>query len=322
MSRIHPNNFVTTLAANLDDTDTTVTLSDNIPTLAAGERIRLTVFFGGDYEIFEIDDNTGAPTYNIAGGLSGRGLEGTVAANWLATYPVECRFTQDSVDTKQDNLDGYDPGTITPTVDDWVLVQDESDSDKFKRVPASDILALASASAMSLITSKTASGSSSLDFTDLPDCAKILFVLADILPATDNANLQIRTSSGTGGTPTFDTGGTDYGYGLHGFSTASHAASASASNSSILTMASGAGLGISNAAGETCNGDISLYNPLGSGYSFFRGTLGYMNQDALPAVYDFTGVRKDAAACRAVRFFMSSGNIASGTIYAYAISKT
>lgn len=322
-TRVHFNNFRTTLAADFDNTDTTITLTDNLPSLGADEYTRLTIYFGGNYEILELDDNTGAPTYTIPGGLSGRGLEGTTAQNWVAGQPIECRFTRDSVDSKQDDLSALTPASATVEAADLVFIKDDDDSGNLKGVPASDIAALAPPSAMSLITSKTASSSSSLDFTDLPAASAILFVLTDILPATDNANLQIRTSSGTGGSPTFDTGGTDYGYGLHGISTASHTASATASNSSILTMASGAGLGISNAAGEVCTGTIYLYDPTGTtAYKFFRGTLGYFNQDALPATYDFNGVRKSTSAVNAVRFFMSTGNIASGTIYAYKISKT
>jgi hypothetical protein len=319
MARLYVNNFSTVLGESISNSDTTFDLVD-----ASG----LGSPSGGDFVTCTIDDNAGNREIIYVTGVSSntitctRGEEGTSGQAFASGISIEARLTKAGLDEKQEALNGLAIPSATVASSDKVLFLDTTDSDNLKQCDAEDIAALAPAAGVTLWDTRTASSSTSLDFTDLPDSASIMFILCDILPATDNANLQIRTSNGTGGSPTFDTGGTDYGYGLHGLSTASHVASATASASSILTMATLGGTGISNVAGETCNGTIYLYNPLGSGYTVLRGTLGYINQDALPAVYDFTGARKSGAAVNAVRFFMSTGNIASGKIYAYIISKT
>jgi len=318
MSRIHPNNFKTSLAADCSNVATSITLSANLPTIAAGEWIILTLTDNTNYELMKISSNSGAPTYAIVS----RGLEGTSAQSWVTGQQVSIRLTKGSVDDKQDVLSGASLSTATVATDDKVIIQDTSDSNNIKTVTTQAIANLAPPGVWTLVTSKTANNTTTtLDFTDLPTSVCLMFVVTSLSVATDNAQLQIRTSNGTGGSPTFDTGGSDYTYGLHGISTATHTADANSTNDRIVCMASGAGTGIGNASGESVNGIIYVFNPTGTTtWAIFRGFLSYINQDDLPATYDFTGARKANSAVNAVRFLTSSGNWNAGTIYCYKLA--
>ena len=118
MSRIHPNNFQTTLAATLDDTDTTITLTDNLPTIGAGNYVVLTVTDGTNFEMLSVNSNSGAPTYTIVD----RALEGTTATTFASGKSVSIRITKESVDEKLAILDGLRLETKTA---DYSLVADD-----------------------------------------------------------------------------------------------------------------------------------------------------------------------------------------------------
>lgn len=135
MSRIHPNNFKTTLAANCSNVATSITLTDNLPTIGAGEWIVLTISDNTDFEILRIDSNSGAPTYAIIS----RALEGTSAQSWVTGQQVSIRITKGSVDDKQDILSGASLTSVTVTATDKVIIQDDSDSDNIKTVTAQSI---------------------------------------------------------------------------------------------------------------------------------------------------------------------------------------
>ncbi len=135
MSRIHPNNFRTTLAANCSNVATSITLTDNLPTIAAGEWIILTLTDNTNFEILKIDSNSGAPTYSIVS----RALEGTTAQSWTTGQEASIRITKGSVDDKQDILSGASLTSVTVTATDKVIIQDDSDSDNIKTVTAQEI---------------------------------------------------------------------------------------------------------------------------------------------------------------------------------------
>ena len=283
MARIHLNNFRTTLAADFSNVATSITLTDNIPTLGVGNSVRLTLYSGSTFEIIEISNLTGAPTYAVAS----RALEGTTASSWAAGTVIECRITANSVDDKANITDLPAPGSTPVQV---------------------------------FIASQTASASAHLNFTGLGDYSKITFVLAQIKPATDDKEIQLLTSANNGSS--YDVGASDYQYALSGRSGATTIAFSGSPTTKISLCSGAVGLDPGNATGELITGVVDLYDPTSTDFTQLTWNVGFTNANGSPGVCVGTGTRLSAAAVNAVRFIMESGNITSGTIYAYGTRKT
>lgn len=169
------------------------------------------------------------------------------------------------------------------------------------------------------VETKTASASASLDFTDLDDGYDHEFVHEYVTPATDSVGYRIRTSPDTGGSPTFDSGATDYTYDVYGRTagTSSNSISSNSDNNSasIVGIVSN---GIGNGTNEGVGGSVIVRNP-GSTSNRCRIeiNLSYHNTSNEPGTTTGIGERKDTGAVNAIQFFFSSGNIASGDILHY-----
>jgi len=170
-----------------------------------------------------------------------------------------------------------------------------------------------------LISTATASSSTTIDFTGLSSTYKTYkIIITDLIAATNTVNLLIRL--GTGGTPTYDTG-SNYGWAvgyLQGSPTTGAALGAVQGNLSDTSFRINSN-SITNTSTKPVNGEITLYNPsqsstfhaLDSRINFFENSL--ICQNWATALY------KSSTAVTAIRLFMSSGNIASGTIQLYGI---
>jgi hypothetical protein len=206
---------------------------------------------------------------------------------------------------------------VTVATDDKVIIQDTSDSDNIKTVTAQAIADLAPAATMDyeLISAATASSSSSLDFTGLSSTYnEYVFVLSNIAPATDGVNLIMLTSTDNGSS--YDTGVSDYRYGrTEVYATgATNVSSSDDANANILL-----GRNIGNAANESTSGVIKLLNPSTATYHTMLISLNQIAADPLQIIVNQVAERVSAADITAVRFIMSSGNIASGTIRMYGV---
>lgn len=309
MARVHFNNFRTTLNGSLTNVATSITLNTSIPSLSGGT-VYLTLYGGGVYEIISIASNAGAPTYTCV-----RGLEGTTAVAWADGSKVECRVTRDSIDTKQDLLSGASLTTATVATDDKIIIQDTSNSDNIKTVTTQAVANLFLPSFV-FITSHAASNSATLDFTSLGDYSYVEFVLVDLIPQTDAQAMTIRTSTNNGSS--YDSGASDYSYASNGES--STPASVPDGSSGATYIKCNASVG--NATNEKCSGYIKMFNPTGTGFCMFVGQVASLDFSTLTNVTSVAGTRRSAADVDAVRFMFASGNIVSGTIYAYGIKKT
>lgn len=169
-----------------------------------------------------------------------------------------------------------------------------------------------------LLAVQTASNSTSIDFVltkwlQLYDRFEI--DLEDILPVTNSVSLYFRTSTNAGSS--YDAGGSDYLTATSrivtsgGGADAGQGFAAQASLSFINTL--------SNVAGETGAGTIKLYNPRATGVFKFFSQFGFYGSAALLQDIRLVGVRNTSADVDAVRFLMSSGNIASGNFRLYGI---
>jgi hypothetical protein len=175
--------------------------------------------------------------------------------------------------------------------------------------------------ALVLLEQHTASASSSLDFTTFIsstyDTYKI--ELVDIVAATSTADLRLHF--GSGGGPTYDTGN-NYQWSADGRASGA-AAYTDAGGTGIVRlfqdMNTSANFGFGVAS-------LTLYHPQSA--SLYKTLLGQafwttVSVASGPAAIQASwGVQwYNASAMTALRFIMSSGNIASGTIRAYGVTK-
>lgn len=139
MSRVHANNYSTTLngAINNSTTSVIVTSATGFPSVGAGVTCNITVQESTTVEIMKVTAIAGT-TLTVV-----RAQEGTTASAFSDASVVEIRFTRDSVDTKQDTLSALAVTSATIATGDKVLIQDVSDSDNLKYATAQSIANLA-----------------------------------------------------------------------------------------------------------------------------------------------------------------------------------
>lgn len=121
---------------------------------------------------------------------------------------------------------------------------------------------------------------------------------------TDNAELNLRTSSDGGSS--YDAGGSDYDWGHRSTSTAGTDGSANDSSDATIELAANLG----NASTETGNLTIELWNPSNSSAHTCLSWRGNIKNGSGQSVnVTGAGSRLAAAAVNAVRILASSGNV-------------
>ena len=245
---------------------------------------------GGDFVACTIDNNAGTREIIYVTSRSSntitctRAQEGTTAQTWAGTETVEARLTATAMNEKLNILDA--PSVYT----------------------------------YKFISSVTASSSASLSFTNLGNYSKVVFVFNDLSAATDDVILQMRTSSNNGSS--YDSTVGNYQYNVISLVTSVTSSSSSSAGQIHLNHSPSAGNGVSNTANRLINGQLELYNPAGTSFTYCNSTIAFINSNNALSQMVGSGVRVSAADVDALQFFMSSGNIASGKIYAYGLSKT
>jgi len=197
---------------------------------------------------------------------------------------------------------------------DYVLTYDTSAAAARKALPYR-------LGSLAFLTSGTASASATLDFVLTSYIAAgwldFLFVLDHVLPATDGVDLYMRTS--TDGGSTFDAGANAYVYMQADGRTETGTVVGATGNSATFIALNDTGIGIGNVANEGWSGEVKIINPVGTGHlrALWRGI--YQSAASVYAGPLGMAARDAAGDVDAVRFLMSSGNIASGTIRMYGI---
>lgn len=164
-----------------------------------------------------------------------------------------------------------------------------------------------------LLATKTASASATLDFTEFNNSvySRYIFELDNVKPATDGAGLVARTSS-DGGT-TYDSAAASYQWAYSGFSAGS---SISASSGGDVFI--GVGQAQGNAAAERgVSGTLTLRDAPNAVQTRLDGTVTGWSTTTAIQIMTISGVRVADQDTDAIRFLMSTGNIASGTIRMY-----
>jgi hypothetical protein len=158
-----------------------------------------------------------------------------------------------------------------------------------------------------LLNSATASASASITFTLPTGYSTFLVTWGNVQPATDNVEFRFQTSSNGGSS--YDAGASDYRY-ANAFTTdASTGGNQGSTGATHIRLHNGLG----NAANEFCSGHVFIYRPTDAQHCRVAGLSN--GSDTATALVGRTifGLRASAADVDAVRFIMSSGNIASGT---------
>jgi len=175
--------------------------------------------------------------------------------------------------------------------------------------------------ALTKIATATASNSTSIDFTSGIDSTYEEYELhvIDLVPATDNTSLYLRTDSDAGAS--FDSGASDYGYASNRLdsdaSSSSHSTSGDSSATHILLANQ-----VGSAAGESLSGVIRFFNPAGTAAKkIFDFNMSHLDSTNSIRVMHGAGVRLSTGDVDAVRLVMSSGNITSGEFKLYGIEK-
>jgi hypothetical protein len=170
-----------------------------------------------------------------------------------------------------------------------------------------------------LLASKTASNSTALAFTEFNNAVYrwYEFELTHLIPATDGAFFLMRTS--TNGGSSYDSGASDYAYGMAGTDSTSTTTDASNANASIILTHST--LGVGNAANEYgVSGFVKVLDPAATAYTEIQHTINFWKDNGTQARISGGGARLAAADVDAVQFRFSTGNITSGTIRMYGIA--
>jgi len=167
------------------------------------------------------------------------------------------------------------------------------------------------------ISSQDASTSSSVDFTGLDATYDAyLLVITDVVPGTANANMYIRY--GTGATPTWETTGYQYHVGSSRANSTTYASLADIAQAQIRATST-----LGTTSGYGLSGHLFIHNPASAAeYKKTIGMLCYMDNTNNVLMQSFlTGLRASVTAITAIRFYMSTGNIASGRFTLYGIKK-
>jgi hypothetical protein len=163
-----------------------------------------------------------------------------------------------------------------------------------------------------LISSATASASATISFTGLSSTYKhYVLTITDLIPATDNVILYLRTS--TNGGSTYDSGASDYIWNTNVTTGAANfPAGATAAQIRLLDT-------VGNAAGEVANGVVWLHAPSTATKFMTNSHLSHFGASDFFAETLGNGVRNTAADVDAVQLLMSSGNITSGEFRLYGV---
>jgi len=180
------------------------------------------------------------------------------------------------------------------------------------------IAASGGSSGLVLLEQHTASSSSSLDFTtaitSTYDAYDIWFV--NIIPATTNVALRMLMS--TNGGSSYDTGSN---YRFNSWVVAGGTTTEFANPTTNIPVHYTTS-GLSNSSTYSLNGVVRLFNPLSTAtYKAVNGqTTCQINDGSMCTTWP-QGWYLSTTAVNAVRFILSSGNIASGVIRMYGVAK-
>lgn len=172
---------------------------------------------------------------------------------------------------------------------------------------------------MVLLETQVAAASAVIDFLltgSKAGYAEYIFKFSNVAPATDDAGFWMRTS--TNGGSSYDAGANDYGW-SRTRSVAAGAFTDGDDTDSKIELTNTATAGLGNAANEDASGSVQILSPSATKYCRANWQFCYARPDGLISGVIGYGARLTAADVDAIRFMMSTGNIASGTFRLYGL---
>lgn len=168
-----------------------------------------------------------------------------------------------------------------------------------------------------LLTTQTAAASATIDFvltSYLSTYRAFKVVMTGVAPATDDVQFVMRTSTNAGSS--YDSGASDYKWGSHALSDAGTATPlGDTADTSIRIAAS-----VDNSATSSLSGEVWLYKPASTTlHTNVKSDVVFVANGGDLIRQSCMGQRATAADVDAIRFLMSSGNIASGTFALFGI---
>jgi hypothetical protein len=202
---------------------------------------------------------------------------------------------------------------------DFILSYDNS-ATAAKKVKLSNVTG-----GIKLLRTIVASNSSSVDFVHgasgvvLDDTYDDYLFEFNCVPSTDDVALYVRVGTGAG--PTYQETAYTYAANLVG-PTGVNGGLGSTSDTLLTLTSSGSGVGIDSASAG-CRGWVKLSNPEAAIISLINFQCGWA-QDTTPALRSTQGVGcwGSTTAITAIRFAMTSGNVASGRFTLYGLNKS
>lgn len=173
-----------------------------------------------------------------------------------------------------------------------------------------------------LLEQHTAANSATLDFTTAISATydEYLIEFLNIIPVTGSAELRLRMS--TDGGATYDATNF-YSNDLFVFRAGGSATGGNTNQAQMgLTYGGASTTGIGTTAAFGLTGNLRLFAPLDAAlYTQVHGMVHYYDSEPFRLGLMVVGAFEVAVAVNALRFYVSSGNIASGAIRVYGVAK-
>lgn len=270
------------------------------------------------FTIVDSVDNTKVIDLDLSGNTTGTTRTITVLDEDLTLVGTTNTqtLTNKTIDPASNTIDGdvldidFTPSNYTPDSSTPAEASDDDDLTAHLQGIDTKLGTLGDPSSAVFLASSDASNDATLDFTafDGSTYDSYIFVLSNLIPATDGVGFYIRTSADSGSTwdssnyasPPLD-GGT---------------ASGGESQIEVVDPASGIG----SAAGEGgLSAIVQMPGPHLSQSTYMIVTYVYTTDSGVFDAGGIGGVKSDAEAVDGIRFYFSSGNIESGTITMYGL---
>lgn len=175
---------------------------------------------------------------------------------------------------------------------------------------------------MALLSVSTPAAASSVDLVALDGSfASYLIAFDNLVPATNNDTLSLRTSADNGST--FDSGAGSYVYtGSETYSGIGSAAFVSSTGDTKVILHSTTTVS-STASNGGISGVVQLRDPAqSSGYHHLQFSAAWFSEAFSGVIASVNGAaaRKSSSAINALRLYFAGGNITSGTVRVYGLA--
>jgi phage baseplate assembly protein gpV len=234
----------------------------------------------------------------------------------MAAWTIKMRNNAAAGDPQDVTINGLTEETVIAPTSDFLMLWDTSAGAMRKAKPQY-------MGGLVFLTSGTINNAATLDIvlTSYTAYATILIVLAELVPQTDDSQLQARFS--TNGGSSYDSAANSYSFATDGMSSIATSVSDGSSGAATFIGISTSNVNnkLSSDAGAQGAFVITLHGRTnGSLKTLATWRGGYINTGGASIAINGTGNRTVAQDTDAIRFLMSSGNIASGTYAVYGIA--